>query len=92
MKILGIAGSPRRDGNTDLLLAELLKGAAGKGAEVKTIYLNRLKYIPCQHCDACLKEGKCRYQDDMQQVYAELEQAESLCWLRRCNFPVRRRP
>ena len=76
MKILGIAGSPRRDGNTDLLLAELLKGAAGKGAEVNTIYLNRLKYIPCQHCDACLKEGKCRYQDDMQQVYAELEKAD----------------
>ena len=76
MKILGIAGSPRRDGNTDLLLAELLKGAACKGAEVKTIYLNSLKYIPCQHCDSCLREGKCRYQDDMQQVYAELEQAD----------------
>ena len=58
MKILGIAGSPRRNGNTDLLLAELLKGAAGKGAEIKTIYLNNLKMVGCQHCDACLKEGK----------------------------------
>jgi multimeric flavodoxin WrbA len=76
MKILGIAGSPRRNGNTDLLLAELLKGAAGKGAEIKTIYLNNLKMVGCQHCDACLKEGKCRIQDDMQQVYAELEQAD----------------
>ena len=39
MKILGIAGSPRRNGNTDLLLAELMKGAVSKGAEVKTISL-----------------------------------------------------
>jgi multimeric flavodoxin WrbA len=76
MKIMGIAGSPRRDGNTDLLLAELMRGAASKGAEITTIYLNRLKYIPCQHCDACNKEGKCRYQDDMQKIYVELEKAD----------------
>ena len=66
MKILGIAGSPRRNGNTDLLLAEFLKGAASKGAEVKTIYLNDLKITPCQHCDSCFKAGKCKIQDDMQ--------------------------
>ncbi len=76
MKVLGIAGSPRRDGNTDLLLAEFMRGAVSKGAEVKTIYPNQLKITPCQHCDACLKEGKCRIQDDMQQIYAELEQAD----------------
>jgi len=76
VKILGIAGSPRRNGNTDLLLAEFLRGAVSKGAEVKTIYLNNLKISPCQHCDACLKEGKCRIQDDMQKIYDELEQAD----------------
>jgi len=53
VKVLGLAGSPRRNGNTDLLLAELLKGAASKGAEVKTIYLNTMKIIGCQHCDDC---------------------------------------
>ena len=76
MKILGIAGSPRHNGNTDLLLAELLKGAVSKGAEVKTISLRSLKITPCQHCDACLKEGKCRIQDDMQAIYDELEEAD----------------
>jgi multimeric flavodoxin WrbA len=76
MKFLGLAGSPRRNGNTDLLLAELLKGAASKGAEVKTIFLNNLKIGPCQHCDACFKEGKCKFQDDMQDIYKELEQAD----------------
>ena len=78
MKVLGIAGSPRRGGNTDLLLAEVLKGAAGKGAGVKTVVLNDLKITPCQHCDACLKEGNCRIKDDMQQIYADLEQADRI--------------
>ena len=76
--MLGIAGSPRRGGNTDLLLAEVMKGAASKGAEVKTIILNDLKITPCQHCDACLKAGKCRINDDMQMIYRELEQADRI--------------
>jgi multimeric flavodoxin WrbA len=76
VKILGIAGSPRRNGNTDLLLAEFLKGAVLKGAEVKTIHLNNLKIMGCLHCDSCFKEGKCKIQDDMQQIYVELEKAD----------------
>ncbi len=78
MKVLGIAGSPRRGGNTDLLLAEVMKGAASRGAEVKTIVLNDLKIAPCQHCDACLKAGRCRIDDDMQMVYRELEDADRI--------------
>ncbi len=76
MKVLGIAGSPRRGGNTDLLLAEFLRGAADKGAEVKTIHLNSLKFTTCQHCDTCLKTGNCRIQDEMQNIYEELAQAD----------------
>jgi len=76
LKVLGIAGSPRRDGNTDLLLAEVMKGAASSGAEVKTIILNNLKITPCQHCDACLEAGNCQVQDDMQIIYKELEEAD----------------
>ncbi len=78
MRVLGITGSPRRGGNTDLLLAEVMKGAASRGAEVKTIILNDLNFIACQHCDACLKKGKCKYQDDMQMVYRELEDADRI--------------
>lgn len=78
MRVLGIAGSPRRGGNTDLLLAEVMKGAAAKGAEVKTIILNKLKITPCQHCDACFEAGVCRIKDDMQMVYEELEKADRI--------------
>ena len=78
MKVLGIVGSPRRGGNTGLLLAEVMKGAASKGAEVKTIILSDLNIDPCQHCDTCLLKGKCKIQDDMQMVYRELEQADRI--------------
>jgi len=76
VKVLGIAGSPRRGGNTDMLLAELLKGAASKGAEVKTIVLNSLKFSPCTHCDGCLKTGSCVVKDEMQNIYQDFEEAD----------------
>ena len=78
MKVLGINGSPRRGGNTDLLLAEVMRGAASRRAEVKTIILSDFGVAPCLHCDACLKKGKCKIQDDMQMVYQELEQADRI--------------
>jgi len=78
LKILGIAGSPRRGGNTDLLLAEVMRGAASKGAEVKTIFLSQLDIAPCQHCDECFKTGECKIDDDMQMVYKELESADRI--------------
>ncbi len=78
MKVLGIAGSPRRGGNSDLLLAEVLKGAKSRGAEVKTIILSDLDIAPCQHCDACFKAGRCKFNDDMQLVYRELETADRI--------------
>ena len=78
MRVLGIAGSARRGGNTDRLLAEVMRGAASKGAEVKTIALRDLEYIPCQACDACLKTGRCQYKDDMATVYDELERADRI--------------
>ncbi|MCR4392737.1 MAG: flavodoxin family protein [Dehalococcoidales bacterium] len=78
MKILGIAGSPRRGGNTDTLLDRFMEGAASKGAETKTLIVCQLKIAGCLHCDACLKKGICRIQDDMQMVYREMEAADGL--------------
>jgi multimeric flavodoxin WrbA len=76
--VLGIAGSPRRGGNTDLLLAEVMKGAASKGVEVKNIILCQLNIAPCQHGDRCLESGSCQLDDDMQMVYKELAKADRI--------------
>lgn len=78
MKILGIAGSPRRGGNTDILLSRFMEGALSRQAEVKTLVVCDLKISGCLHCDACLIKGICRVQDDMQIVYKELESADGI--------------
>jgi len=78
MRLLAIAGSPRRGGNTDLLLEEFVKGAAEAGAECKTLEVCSLKIEGCLNCDACLVKGQCKIQDDMQMVYREMEAADRL--------------
>jgi multimeric flavodoxin WrbA len=78
VKVVGIAGSPRRGGNTRLLLAEVMRGAASKGAEVRTIVLSELNIAPCQHCNYCFEAGDCKLDDDMQLVYRELAAADRI--------------
>jgi multimeric flavodoxin WrbA len=69
-KILGIVGSPRKGGNTDLLVDEVLKGAKEIGAETEKINLYKLKINPCDHCNVCFKNtnGNCKYEDDFEEV------------------------
>ncbi len=76
LKVLGIAGSPRRDGNTDLLLHQAMAGAASQGTETKTVVLTELNISPCRHCDGCLKTGKCVVDDDMQWLHTDLREAD----------------
>ena len=63
--VVGILGSPRRGGNSQVLLESALKGAADRGLSVATIILNDLKLSPCQNCGYCDKMGECRIKDDM---------------------------
>ena len=76
MKVLGLFGSPRRGGNTDLLLEEALKGAQTEGAEVERLHLADFNIIPCRECLECFHEGKCIILDDMQKIYPKLLEAD----------------
>jgi multimeric flavodoxin WrbA len=76
MKVLGIYGSPRRKGNSDILLDKALEGVKSSGAEVTTIYARELKMSGCLECGGCDKTGKCVVKDDMQNVYPLLESAD----------------
>ncbi len=78
MKVLGIMGSPRVGGNTDLLLDEALKGAQSRGAEVEKLSADKLKIAPCREIYACLKDGNCVIQDDMKDVYPKLLEADAV--------------
>ncbi|MFC1915102.1 flavodoxin family protein [Chloroflexota bacterium] len=78
MKILGIMGSPRIKGNTDLLLDEALKGGQSQSAEVEKIVVDKLKINPCREYYGCLKDGSCVIRDDMDDIYLKLLEADGI--------------
>ncbi len=69
IKVLGIAGSPRQNGNTALLLQEALRGAEESGAVTEKIILCKRNINPCTACGGCSKTGKCVIGDAMDQLY-----------------------
>ena len=78
IRILGISASPRRGGNTEILLDAALSGAASAGASVEKIVLDELCLRPCQGCDACAKNLGCVIKDDMRRVYKKVSGSDAL--------------
>jgi multimeric flavodoxin WrbA len=75
-KVLGIYGSPRRGGNTDVLLDEALKGAKEAGAKVESFRVCDFRITPCRGCHDCAKKGICVIKDEMQRIYPRLLEAD----------------
>jgi multimeric flavodoxin WrbA len=78
MKTIAFLGSPRKDGNTELLLNEVIKGVEACGSSVKTFNLNLMKISPCQDCGGCEKTGECVLDDDMNDIYREIRAADRI--------------
>jgi multimeric flavodoxin WrbA len=68
-RIVAVYGSPRKKGNTALLLDEAVRGAEEAGAQVAKIHLRELKMSPCLEIYGCQKDGRCVIKDDFQKVY-----------------------
>ncbi|MEW6185378.1 MAG: flavodoxin family protein [Thermodesulfobacteriota bacterium] len=69
MTVVGIYGSPRAEGNSDLLLDKILEGAESAGAEIKKMYVRDLTLSGCQECGGCDQTGECVITDDMDGIY-----------------------
>ena len=78
MRILGICGSPRKEGNTDVLLMEALRGAHEAGAEVEKIFLRDKDISPCLEIYGCKVDGRCVIEDDFHDVAEKMVQADAL--------------
>lgn len=78
MRVIGISGSPRKKGFTDLLLDESLDGARAAGASTDKIILNDLSLKPCQECRQCSDAGECVQPDEMKTVYQKIYDADAL--------------
>ncbi|HHT75853.1 MAG TPA: NAD(P)H-dependent oxidoreductase [Methanomassiliicoccaceae archaeon] len=76
--VLGIAGSPRRGGNTELLLDAALQGAAEGGADVRKIVLSTLSYSGCISCGGCDDGCSCVVDDDLKDVHHLIERADAI--------------
>jgi len=70
--ILAIYGSPRRKGNTALLLKKAVEGAREGGARVEEIVLRDLRMSPCLEIYGCKETGRCVIKDDFQPLYDKL--------------------
>ena len=78
MNILIISGSPRKGGNTELLVDAFAKGAAAHH-HVEIVSVRDYKVNPCLGCDACFKtNGVCAQKDDMTILYEKMSQADML--------------
>jgi len=78
MKVLGIACSPRKGGNTEVLVEEVLARAKGLGAEVELVTVAEKNIAPCDGCETCDVTRKCKIQDDMQGLYSKLIEADGI--------------
>jgi len=78
MKAIGFVGTPRKESNTVLAVQAILDGAKERGAEIAICSSRDLNLKPCQACMGCAKAPTCVIEDDMLQIYDQLESADVL--------------
>jgi len=77
-KILGVMGSPRRNGNTHILVSKILEGAGAEGAAGDILFLADLAIQECDGCHACWKGTECSKDDDMNSIYPKIIESDAI--------------
>ncbi len=78
MKVVGIVGSPRKHGNTELLTSHALKAINEEGIETELISLAGLDIRPCTACMACKTGERCKIKDDLFPIYLKMKEADGI--------------
>lgn len=78
MKILAMVGSPRKGGNTDILVSKIAEGATHAGGEVDVVHLGDLQVRECDGCHACWRGRPCSKDDDMQAIYSKIADSDAI--------------
>lgn len=77
--VLGIGSSPRKGGNSDVLLKQVLTGVRSEGVPAREIQLRDYHYLPCIGCEKCQNSARCSgLNDGMQLIYPKLLEARGL--------------
>lgn len=78
MKLLGLSFSPRKQGNTELLLEKVFTGAEALGARTELYSVAGKNIECCDGCSSCFQTGACHIQDDMQDLYEKMLEADGI--------------
>jgi putative NADPH-quinone reductase len=78
VKIIAFNGSPRKGGNTQLLLDETMRGAREQGADITLYNLSAMNLKPCQNCGGCDNTAQCVIKDDMQPIIERIRTADRI--------------
>jgi multimeric flavodoxin WrbA len=78
MKVVGIVGSPRKGGNSEIMTSHALKAIAEEGLETELISLAGLEIKPCSACMVCSKGEQCAIQDDLFPIYLKMKEADGI--------------
>lgn len=79
MRVIAFLGSPRKDGNTSILLGEAIRGVQEAGHAVRLLKVAQMKIRPCLNCGDCEESGECIIKDDeMPKVYAAIREADRI--------------
>ncbi len=77
-KVLMLNGSPRPDGNTSLALAEMAKVFEKEGVATETILVGDQDVRGCVACLSCAKNGKCAFNDIVNEIAPKFEECDGL--------------
>lgn len=80
MKFVGILGSARKGGNTEILLNVAMEEAQKNGVLIDKIPLRDKSIDPCDGCLGCTKTGKCVIDDDAQEIYRKMLESDGIIW------------
>ena len=81
MKVIGINGSPRRHGNTEILIKTVFEELENEGIETELIQLGGKPIHGCTACGKCreIKDGRCHIKNDfLNEVIAKMVEADGI--------------
>lgn len=78
MKVVGVCGSPKKNGNTAFLMGEVLSSIEDPEIETEILYIYDYRIEECDGCDLCIRERRCPKDDDMPRIEARLQEADCI--------------
>jgi multimeric flavodoxin WrbA len=78
VRLLGIVGSPRKGGNTEIAIKEALKAGVQEGAETELVHLVDFKLEACDACRICFETKNCVIDDDVEDIFDKMVQADGI--------------